>query len=279
MMSCILMPEGVRYSVLMSVYGRETADHLRTAMESIWNQTLCTDDFVLICDGPLSEELDSVIAKMQAGHPELHVVWLKKNAGLGPALNEGLTYCRNELVARMDSDDISCPDRCECQIRAFLAHPEVSVISGTVEEFSVSPDMPEASRVLPERHEEIVSFARRRNPFNHPCVMYKKSAVISAGGYLDFYLLEDYDLWIRMLAKGFRGYNLQQTLLMMRAGSRLYLRRSGWKYAKSQAALFRRMKERGFITYREYLSSTVTRTVVSMLPNALRKKLFYKAVR
>lgn len=170
--------EGVdnSYSVLMSVYVKEKAEYLRTAMDSIWNQTIPTDDFVLVCDGPLNEGLDAVIEKMEEEHPDtLHVVRLEKNSGLGNALNEGIKHCRHKLVARMDSDDISRPDRCERQLKVFQEHPDTSVVSGIVEEFTTSTTEIEARRVPPETQEEIITFAKKRNPFNHPCVMYKNS--------------------------------------------------------------------------------------------------------
>lgn len=274
--------EGVdnSYSALMSVYVKEKAEYLRTAMDSIWNQTIPTDDFVLVCDGSLNTELDSVIENMQAAHPEtLHVVRLEKNGGLGNALNIGIKECKHELVARMDSDDISRPDRCERQLKMFQEHPDISVVSGIVEEFTTSTSEIEARRVPPETQNEIVQFAKKRNPFNHPCVMYKKSAVEAAGGYQDFYLLEDYYLWIRMLQNGVKGYNLQEPLLWMRAGSDMYKRRAGWKYAKSQKALFKYMKDSEFISGGQYIKSTIVRTCSSLTPNWLREFMFKTVMR
>ena len=274
--------EGVdnSYSVLMSVYVKEKAEYLRTAMDSIWNQTIPTDDFVLVCDGPLNEVLDAVIEVMEKMHPDtLHVVRLEKNGGLGKALNEGIKHCKHELVARMDSDDISRPDRCERQLKVFQEHPDISVVSGTVEEFTTSISEIEARRVPPETQEEIIAFAKKRNPFNHPCVVYKKSAVEAAGGYQDFYLLEDYYLWIRMLQKGSTGYNLQEPLLWMRAGSDMYKRRAGWKYAKSQKALFKYMKDSRFISGSQYMKSVAVRTASSITPNWLREFMFKTVMR
>lgn len=268
------------YSVLMSVYHKEKAEYLKTAMDSIWNQTVATDDFVLVCDGPLTPELDAVIAAMQQKHGEvLNVVRLEKNGGLGNALNIGLKHCKNELVARMDSDDISYPDRCERQLRVFADNPKVDISSGIVEEFSESMAKVDARRVLPETQEEIVKFAKQRNPFNHPCVMYKRSAVETAGGYKDFYLLEDYYLWLRMLMKGTKGYNLQEPLLHMRAGSDMYLRRAGWKYAKTQKNLFRFMKRNRFITRGQYMKSVIIRSGSALAPNWLRKYMFETILR
>ena len=152
------------YSVLMSVYHKEKAEFLEQAMNSIWNQTISTDDFVLVCDGPLNAELDAVINEMQVAHPEtLHVVRLEKNGGLGNALNIGIKECKYELVARMDSDDISKVDRCEKQLLVFREQPDVSICSGIVEEFTTSIDIIEARRVPPEKHEQILTFAKKRS--------------------------------------------------------------------------------------------------------------------
>lgn len=263
------------YSVLMSVYRKEKPEYLKTSMESIAVQSIAPSDFVLVCDGPLTPELDQVIAEMQERFGAvLQVLRLDKNGGLGKALNYGMKHCKNELIARMDSDDISYPDRMERQLDIFDRKKDISICSGIVEEFSEDSNQVTTRRVPPEQAEEIRTFSGKRNPFNHPCVMYKKSAVEAAGGYQDFYLLEDYYLWIRMLQNGCRGYNIQEPLLKMRAGSEMYKRRSGWRYACSQAALFRYMKQTGWIGTGACLKSTVIRGISSLIPNGLRKFLF-----
>lgn len=268
------------YSVLMSVYHKEKPEYLKQAIESIQTQTISTNDFVLVCDGPLNEQLDGVIAtKQQEMGDTLNVVRLAKNGGLGNALNEGIKYCKNELVARMDSDDIAYPNRCEKQIAVFNTHSEVSICSGIVEEFTTDPNTVDTKRVPPETNAEIVEFAKKRNPFNHPCVMYKKSSVEAVGSYQDFYLLEDYYLWLRMLMTGYQGYNIQEPLLHMRAGSDMYLRRAGWKYARTQARLFKFMKKQRFIGVGQYIKSCVIRSGSSLAPNWLRKFMFEKVLR
>lgn len=269
-----------RYSVLMSVYYKEKPEYLKLAITSIQAQTLPTDDFVLVCDGLLNNALDAVIAaKQQEMGTVLNVVRLAKNGGLGNALNEGIKHCKNELVARMDSDDIAYPDRCEKQINVFDIYPEVSICSGIVEEFTADPNIVDTKRVPPETNAEIVEFAKKRNPFNHPCVMYKKSAVEAVGSYQDFYLLEDYYLWLRMLMSGYQGYNIQDSLLHMRAGSDMYLRRSGWKYAKTQMRLFTYMKNSGFIEMDQYIKSCLIRSGSALAPNWIRKFMFEKLLR
>lgn len=268
------------YSVLMSVYVKEKPEYLQQAIESIQNQTVSTNDFVLVCDGPLTFELDAVIrTKQEVMGSTLNVVRLEKNSGLGNALNEGIKHCKNEMVARMDSDDIAYPDRCERQLAVLNIHPEVSICSGIVEEFITSPDIINARRVPPETNDEIMEFAKKRNPFNHPCVMYKKSAVEAVGSYQDFYLLEDYYLWLRMLMAGYQGYNIQEPLLHMRAGSDMYKRRAGLKYAKTQIKLFKFMKDRKFISKRQYIKSCIIRSGSALAPNWMRKYMFEKVLR
>lgn len=264
------------YSVLMSVYFKEQPNNLRQAMESMRRQTVPTDDFVLVCDGPLTDELDAVIEEEQERFgPVLHVLRLEKNGGLGNALNEGLKICKNELVARMDSDDISRPNRCEKQLGLFDCYPDISLSSGTVSEFLTDPKHPTGKRTLPITDEEIRTFSRKRNPMNHPCVMFKKSAVERAGGYKETYhLFEDYYLWVRMLMKGYKARNTKDVLLDMRSPADMYLRRGGKKYAEDMLQFHQWMKRSGWSSEVDYLSGAVPHAVVCVLPIEVRKLVY-----
>ena len=268
------------YSVLMSVYHKEKPEYFRSAIQSMIDQTAEADEFVIVCDGPLTEELEKVLSwSTEKLTGKIKIVRIPQNGGLGKALNMGLKFCKNELVARMDTDDISLPDRCEKQLKAFCAQPEVSIISGTVEEFSGDANDITDRRVLPERHEEIIEFAKKRNPFNHPCVMFKKSAVEKAGGYQEMYLMEDYFLWVRMLLNGEKGMNLNEPLLRMRTGEGMYKRRGGIKYVSSQIVLLKYMKEKGMITNMQFIESLILRTVSGILPGRIRRSLYKKFLR
>lgn len=269
----------MNYSVLMAVYYKEEPANLLLSMNSIYCQTVKTDDFVLVCDGPLTSELDDVISVMEERFKGvLHVLRLEHNCGLGNALNEGIKHCKNEIIARMDSDDISYLDRCEKELKV-LEDNSIDIVSAGVIEFNGHKENVDTVRIPPETHQEILAFAKKRNPFNHPCVMYRKSAVQAAGGYQDFYLLEDYYLWLRMLQNGSRGYNIQTPLVWMRAGSNMYKRRSGRKYAASQRRLFKYMKDNNMISRGSYCMSCIIRTCSSMAPNWLRQGLFKRLLR
>lgn len=262
------------YSVLMSVYYKEKASCLRTAIESIFLQTHKTDDFVLVCDGPLDDSLYAVIEEMRIRFGNtFQVIQLEKNVGLGRALNIGMQHCRHEIIARMDSDDYALPQRCEKQL-AVMNGNDVDIVSASIQEYDSELEIPGVLRTIPESHEEIMRFAKKRNPFNHPCVMYRKSAVEAAGRYQDFYLLEDYYLWIRMLMNGCKGRNIQEVLLKMRAGSEIYMRRAGLKYAMSQCKLLCYMKRVGFIGLGQMMFSMVARCVIAVLPNRCRRLIY-----
>lgn len=268
------------YSVLMSVYYKENPEYLRQSMQSIYDQTLPTDNFVVVCDGPLTDALDAVLADMQEKFSSrLYIHCLPKNGGLGNALNEGMKHCTNELIARMDSDDISRPERCEKELRYLMQHPEISVVGGFIEEFIQDTEHICSVRIVPSAQDNIIQFAKRRNPFNHVSVMYRKSSVEAVGGYQSFFLLEDYYLWVRMLSHGYKGYNIEEPFVWVRVGQDMYKRRGGWRYVQSQRRLFRYMAQIGFITNSQSQLQGLIRLVGAVIPNRLREFLFKNFLR
>jgi len=262
------------YSVLMSVYHKESPDFLRTSMQSMFDQTIPPSDFVLVCDGPLTEALDAVIASFQKQHPStLQVVRLEQNVGLGSALNEGLTHCKYKYVARMDSDDIAMPYRIEKQYLAIRS-TGADIISGTVAEFDQIPGDRNTCRKLPAQHDQIREFAKKRNPFNHPCIMFRKETVESVGGYQPFYLLEDYYLWIRLLLAGYQGYNIPEPILYMRVGNGMYARRGGWSYFKTIYRLRKYMVKTKFCSMIDALKSLSVYLISCIIPAIMREKIY-----
>lgn len=269
-----------KYSVLMSVYYKESPENLKTAMDSMFVQSIPPDEFVLICDGPLTSELDNVIDEKEREYPNvLRVVRFSENRGLGNALQSGLRKCKFDIVARMDSDDISLPDRCKKQLDYLEKHPEVSLVGGAIAEFQTDPSIICSKRIVPEKHEEIVEFSKFRNPFNHMTLMYRKKDVMSAGGYRHFQYLEDYYLWIRMFIRGYKGHNLQDVLVYARIGNGMLQRRSGLEYAKSQNKLFGFMLKNNYITKIQYAKAIMSRTIISICPHFVRKLAYDKMLR
>ena len=207
----------MEYSVLMSVYAKEKPEYFDEAIQSILNQTVMTNDFVIVCDGPLTEELNAVLCKHLSKYPEIiKPVRLSENIGTGAALNVGVAHCRNELIAKMDSDDISVPTRCERQLKEFAKDKELTVLGGNIIEFTDNTNNPISRRLVPSDNNGIRRYARRRQPFNNMTVMYKKSAVQKVGGYKAMTRGEDYDLYIRLLLNDFYCRNIDESLVYAR---------------------------------------------------------------
>lgn len=267
------------YSVLMSVYYKDDASHLAMALQSIVSQTLTPGEIILVEDGPLGHELRNVISKFRAEYDFIKTFPLNENQGLGNALSFGLTKCTFDLIGRMDADDISILYRFEKQVRLFIENPKLDIASSWISEFEGNPENIVSMKKLPEYHLDIISYARKRCPINHPSVMYRKAAVTKAGGYLHFPLFEDYYLWIRMIQTGCIFYNIQESLLFYRTSSQMFKRRGGWKYGLTDLRLFNMMYQSDFITWGEWLKYAPTRVISRFFPNNLRTFIYKKFLR
>lgn len=267
-----------KFSVLISVYYKENVKFLKESLSSVFNQSAKPTEVVLVKDGPLGIDLDNLIEEFQKKYSFLKVVALPKNLGLGNALNAGLKECRYDLIARMDTDDIAKPERFEKQIQIFKKYPEIDIVSSWIDEFLLETDNIISVKKLPEYHEDIYKYAKKRCPINHPVVMFRKKAVLDAGSYRHFPLFEDYDLWIRMLLNNSKFYNIQESLLSFRASNDMYMRRGGLSYFKKEVALQRSMLNSGFINYIDFIFNLAIRFSVRMIPNNIRSSC-YKLIR
>lgn len=258
---------------------KEKPEYFKEAVDSILNQTVKTNDFVIVCDGPLTEGLNKVIADYVTTYSGLFNVYrLEKNMGLAKALNHGILQCKNELIARMDSDDVSAPTRMEEQLKT-MREQQADIVGSNIIEFVGNISNTKNTRKVPKKHEDIVRFAKKRSPFNHPSVMYRKTAVVQAGFYEDYRYFEDYNLWVTMLYQGFKGYNIQKNLVYMRAGEDMYKRRGGISYVGCIYRFNRHLRQMGFISMPSFLSGVIIRTVVSLIPNGVRSRLYKKILR
>ena len=268
------------YSVLMSVYDKEKPEWLKQSIQSMLDQTIVTNDFVIVKDGKLTNKLDEIISEYSKKYPDLfNIVELEENQGLGPALAIGIIECKNELIARMDSDDISIQNRCEKQLKIFKENPNMDIVGSNIAEFIDNIDNIQAYRILPEQDNEIKKYARRRNPFGHPSIMFKKSKVLEAGNYRSYYLCEDYDMWIRMIQKNAHCYNIQKILVYMRIGEDFYRRRGGIKYLKSILKFKKEQYRNGFYSKKDYIISSGSHIFMCLMPNCIREFFYKKLLR
>ncbi|MDO6743447.1 glycosyltransferase [Tenacibaculum soleae] len=274
-----MIKEENRFSVLLSVYIKEKTEFLEAALNSIYTeQTLKPNEIVLVKDGPLTKDLDNLIDKFKLRYKGiLKIIVLKKNMGLGYALNTGLKACSNELVARMDTDDIATPDRFEKQIKFLLNNPIIDVLGANIEEFESLPGDLKQYRSLPENHVKILKFAKFRSPINHPVVVFKKSKVLKIGGYkTDVLFWEDYLLWVEMLSQGFIFHNLKDNLLHFRLqmGNEMIKKRRGFKYGLNEMKFANHAKKIGFFNNIEYLKYILLKPLGRILPTLILSKIY-----
>lgn len=269
-----------KYSVLMSLYIKEKPEYLDLAIKSMVEQTLKPDEIVIVKDGPITDELQAVLDKYNTAYPELfNIVGYEKNRGLGLALNFGLEHCRNELVARMDTDDISKPERCEKQVKAFEEHPENSIIGSAVDEFYGTPDNVTARRVVPCNYSEIYQFAKKRSAFNHPSVMYRKSKVLEFGGYANLRRNQDVDLFGRMLFGGCKAMNFEESLLWFRSDENLAKRRKSWENTWSYIDTINRFRKIGYSSFMDVVIIACAQTVMYLMPISVQNWLYKNFLR
>ena len=269
-----------KYSVLMSLYIKEKPAYLTLALDSMLAQTVAPDEIVVVKDGPLTDELEAILSDYAARYPALfNIVPSEVNIGLGRALNLGLEHCRNELVARMDTDDIAKPDRCEKQLRAFEENPELSLYGSAVDEFHTTPNEVVSRRVVPTEHKDIYHFAKRRSAFNHPTVMYKNSAVLGVGGYGDLRRNQDVDLFGRMLFSGCIAGNAAESLLFFRSNNDLAKRRRSWENTKSYIGTIKKFRKMGYASFSDYAIVAIAQTGMFLLPVKLQHWVYKKFLR
>ncbi|CAA6809759.1 MAG: Glycosyl transferase family 2 [uncultured Campylobacterales bacterium] len=267
----------MKFSLLISIYHKENSLYFDEAMLSIQNQTIQPNQIVLVEDGILTDSLYLIIDKYKnIFKDKLTIVKLPKNKGLGTALNIGMQECIYNLIARMDTDDIALPNRFEKQIEIFK-NSDIDICSSWISEFVDTPHNIISYRKLPSSHSDIIKFAKKRSPINHPAVMYKKEAVQKAGEYKKMLGFEDYYLWVRMILAGSKFYNIEEPLVNMRINNQIQ-RRRGFKYALNEIKLYKEFLNLGFLNFFEFLQNICIRLTIRILPTKI-VKIFYNYLR
>jgi len=263
------------FSVLLPVYHGDDPAFLRRSFASVTvEQELAPAEVVLVEDGPVGDALARVLDELEGGSPvPVTRVRLERNQGLATALEAGLARCAHEIVARQDADDVSRPARFAVQVP--LVDAGLDIVGSAIEEFDADEPAPGESgglvRVPPLSAQEIDRAARFRSPFNHPSVVYRRSAVAAVGGYEDLPLMEDYWLFARMLAGGARARNVPEPLVLYRVGAGAYARRGGAQLLRSELELQRRLHGIGFTTTLQEIRNSVLRGGYRLVPESLRR--------
>lgn len=269
-----------RISVVMSVYKNDKAPWFSEAVKSVVYQSLRPSEIVVVLDGPVAKSVEDTLADWMNREPGLFkVVRLKENSGLGIALQKGIEETSYELIARMDSDDISESNRFEQQVSYFNRHPETDIVGGQISEFFDGTEEHIGDRLVPCTDSMIKDYMKRRCPMNHVSVMMKKESVITVGGYRDWPYNEDYDLWIRMAYAGMVFSNLNSILVNVRVDKDMYARRGGYSYFKSEFLIQQEMMKLHIIGFSRFISNVFIRFFAQLVvPNSIRA-LLYKLLR
>ena len=265
------------YSVLMSVYRKEKPENLITSVDSVMAQTIVPNDFVIVIDGPLGDDLYKALDLLKDKYHCINTIRLETNQGLGQSLTIGIKETKNDIVMRMDSDDICMPYRAEMQLPLM---DKYDLVGGIISEFSGDEKNIIGYRVVPETYKKIWNFAKYRCPFNHPSVMYRKSVVLAAGNYQVLPYREDYYLWLRMLLITNKVYNIQEVLVNMRSGIEMRKRRSGQKEHRLSLKKLRKfMFDNKIINWFEYIFVSAVQNLLLSLPVKLKEPFYRKFLR
>lgn len=265
-------PPSPEFTVLLPVYHGDHAEFVAAAYRSVTtDQTLRPTNVLIVQDGPVGPEL-SALLKGFAEEPGTTLVELPENRGLSHALNVGLSRITTEIVARADADDICLPQRFATQVPVIAGGADL--VSSAIAEFESEPAEWVKVRHVETDPARIAENARWASPFNHPSVVYRRSAVLAAGGYRELPLLEDYLLWAAMLASGATVANCPEVLVCYRIGAGAYGRRGGRRLFRSELALQREFLRMGFTTRTQWLRNVVLRGGYRLVPQRLRQSAY-----
>lgn len=270
------------YSVLMPLWYKERTDYLTASLDSMLTQTVQPAEIVLVTEYEPSDEIKGLLEKMQERYTLIPFRVIRDpgltGKGLGAILACGVRNCRYDIIARMDTDDISFPERCEKELEVLLGNPQVVIVGGGMEKFSNDPNVREGYRMPPEMGKKLRWYSKFRSPFNHSTVMFRKEAILQVGNYAELKEGEDYDLWYRVLKNGYQGYNLQIPVLHYRSGKEMLRRRKNKRFYCQCLALVKQMRRDRYINTVEAVLAVGMHTVRYYSPFVLNE-LVYKYVR
>lgn len=271
-------------SVLMSVYKSEKGEYLDRSLQSVWDdQTRKPEQIVLIEDGAIPEELELIIDSFQSrvnasGVAKMVVVKLPVNGGLTKALNAGIKHVTGDLIARMDSDDISAPQRFELQEKFFRENSEIDILGGSMQEFDDEHECLNV-RHYPLTHEDACKYIVKACPLAHPAVMMRRR-IFDEGLHYDerYRMSQDIKLWYDAILAGYRMANLQEIVLFFRQQGDVFRRRSrvkAWNEFKIYMNGIYRMHGLFTLAYRY----PIARYVFRNLPPSLVKRIYESGMR
>jgi glycosyltransferase involved in cell wall biosynthesis len=264
------------FSVLLPTYNRSDMYILfDKAITSIFSNSILPKETIIIIDGPISPEFTIKITKYEKLY-NLLVIWLPENVGLTKALNIGLSHVTTKWVFRADGDDFNLPDRFEKQLKVLRDGHHL--VGGSIQEVNEEGVFLKIRRP-PLNHIQICKMIKRRNPFNHMSVAFSTEFAKKIGGYPNIFLKEDYGFWCLFIKHGAKTANIPDILVLATTGDKMFSRRSGLNYIKSEINLQRHLVYCGLSTYFEAIFFGFLRSFIFTLPASLKKVIYFKFLR
>ncbi|MDA7719771.1 glycosyltransferase [Alphaproteobacteria bacterium] len=266
-----------KFSVVVSVYGGDRPDWVAESIESIFHQSVKPNEVILVVDGPIGCDLRrqvNILSKCK----KIKVLETALNRGLGFSRHLAIMNTTNEIIAFMDSDDVSVYDRFERQL-VEMSSKSVDVLGGLIEEFDESLKGESCIRLVPADEKQILGLAKWRSPMNHVTVMLRKKAYLASGGYVPMRANEDYDLFVRMMQCGCKFKNLQIILVKVRGGLGLLDRRGGLELLISDILIFRKMFKSGFLSAMHLIFNILLRVFIRFAPVWVRRFIYRRVLR
>ncbi|MCI9843868.1 glycosyltransferase [Flavobacterium pectinovorum] len=251
------------FSVLISVYIKTKLWQFEECLNSIDNQSLLPSEIIIVKDGILNFDLNEIVYK----YPKLNIVIVinENNLGLPKSLNKGIDKCSNEIIFRMDSDDICLEDRFYLQLQKFISNDKLAVLGTNVCLIDDNSVEIAKSRNVPVFDADIRKTMRYKNPFNHPSVVFRKSLVQSVGGYTDVYLYEDWYLWFKLTRlKDVEFENMAERLLKYRIRS--FSERSGFNIVKAENTFYFLLFKNKYINFFVLLINVFFKSIIRVMP-------------
>ena len=264
----------MEFSLVMAVYAKENPLHLSQCFQSIERQTIKPTEIILVKDGPLGVELEKVIKDSSLC---MRFIAFDTNMTQGIARAEGTKAAKYKWVALMDSDDICMPDRFKKQLEFINNNPNIDMLGGQVMEFEQDKYL--SIKNVPLTHKEIITYAKKRNPFNAMTMIFKRDIALQAGNFRYFPGFEDYDLWVRMINAGAICANHPDILVDARTGSGMYKRRKGLSYIKFEYKMQKQLKELGLIGIFQFIKNIILRIPIRLLPTCCIRFFYSKFAR
>ena len=268
-----------KYSVLTTLYEKEKPQYLRQCLDSMLSQTIPPDEYVIVKDGELNQDLENVLSEYSEKYNIFKILSLEVNSGCGPASIVGMKACTNDLVARIDSDDISLPNRCELELELFSNEDDLVVVGTDIYEFDKDPDKIIAIKRMPYSPEEIYQFGKRRNPINHSTVMMRKSIVMQYGGYAPIRRSLDLELFTKLLLNGCKCRNIGIPLVKFRTGNERVKRKKNWLNFKCDLEVYKRNYQKKYMGVTDFVVVFLRQIIFFLMPSKIAGFLYSKIYR